>query len=162
MPDDPSVDGDRFGLDERSNPLGTIAGRVVPQAIAQRSIAVSISTDRVTYAQGEPVSFTVVFANRLPVPITVSTPGRRLWGWTVDGELEASDEPRYEGDASNTFAFDGRERKVVRREWSGRFKRYGDVGDRTRWVVADAGEHEIGAYLAVPGRPRDATTITVR
>lgn len=151
---------DRTGLDESRNVLGSLVGRFVPQWLASRAVAVSVSTDRERYEPGEPVDLTVEFRNRLPVPIEVETPRPRLWGWTVDGELEASDEPRFAGEGSGTFPFRPRERKRVHRRWDGRFKR---SGDPTRWEPAGPGAYEVVAFLALdgPGRPEDRTTIRI-
>ncbi|HKJ59500.1 MAG TPA: hypothetical protein VKA37_09730 [Halobacteriales archaeon] len=151
---------DRTGLDESRNVLGSVVGRFVPQWLARRAVAVAVSTDRDRYAPGEPVLLTVEFRNRLPVPIEVETPRHRLWGWTVDGELEASDERRYAGEASGTLSFRPRERKRIRRRWDGRFKR---SGEPTRWEPAEPGEYEIEAFVAVdaPNRPADRTTIRI-
>lgn len=151
---------DRTGLDDSRNYLGGFLGRFVPQRLARRAVRVRVSTDRDRYAPGEPVEITVEFHNRLPVPIEVETPRLRLWGWTVDGELEASDERRYESDARGTLSFRSRERKRVRKRWDGSFKR---SGDPTRWVPPEPGEHEIAAFLDVdaPGRPEDRTTIRI-
>lgn len=151
-------DDDQLGLDESRNYVAEALGTLVPQALARRSIAVSVATDRRRYRPGEPVEVTAEFRNRLPVPVVVRTPGRRLWGWSVDGQLEASDEPRYASARPNSFAFRPRERKRVVVQWDGRFKR---VGERTRWVDADPGEHEIRAFLAFDGGPSDATTVRV-
>jgi hypothetical protein len=100
----------------------------------------------------------VEFRNRLPVPVAVAT-DERPWGWTVAGELEASDEPRMADAGGGVMRFRGGERRRVEVEWDGRFKR---VGRRTRWVTPDPGEYEVAAYLAVDDpRPRDETTIRV-
>ena len=151
---------DRTGLDESRNVLGSVVGRFVPQWLARRAVVVRVTTDRDRYASGEPVTLTVEFHNRLPVPIDVETPRRRLWGWTVDGELEASDERRHAGDAGGTLSFRPRERKRIRRRWDGRFKR---SGEPTRWEPAAPGEYEIAAFVAVdaPNRPADRTTIRI-
>ena len=149
---------DPAGLDESRNYLTEALGRLVPQSLARRAVAVRVETDREEYAQDEPVRLTVVFRNRLPVPVVVATDERR-WGWTVAGELEASDEPRAAEAGEATMRFRGGERRRVEVRWDGRFKR---VGRRTRWVTPDPGEYEVAAFLAVDDpRPRDATTIRV-
>ena len=154
---------DRTGLEDTTNWLGTFLGRFVPQWLARRAIAVAVTTDATRYETGDPVEITVKFRNRLPVPVVVSTPERRLWGWSVDGVLEASDEPRRESTAAGVFAFRARETKTARWTWRGRFKRTGDPGggEPTRWELADPGEHEIRAFVAVDGRRPEAET-TVR
>lgn len=157
MPTQPSTD--EFGFDETRSSLTDALGRFVPQAVGRRALAVSVSTDRDRYDRGDPVELTVVIRNRLPVPVHIVTPGRRLWGWTVDGELEASDEPRFAGDDGGVLTFRANERKVTTHTWDGRLKR---SGPRTRWVLPDPGPHEIRAFVATAEpRPTDATTIHV-
>jgi hypothetical protein len=154
---------DRFGFDENRNVLTEALARLVPQSVARRALAVDVAVDRSTYAVGDDVPFRVVFRNRLPLPVVVETPDRRLWGWTVDGELEASDESRFADPTRDTpgrFAFRGGERKVVTRTWSGRFRRVRE-GEPTRWVDAEPGRHELGVFLAYDGGDRATTTFEV-
>lgn len=150
---------DRTGFDDNRNYLTDALGALVPRWIAQRALAVSVETDRERYAVGDPVELTVTIRNRLPVPVVVETPTRRLWGWSVDGEVEASDEQVYRSDAGGSMSFRGGERKVVTRRWNGRFKR---VGDPTRWVEPDPGTHEVGAFVALgTRRPEDSVEIVI-
>lgn len=146
---------DRYGFDEARNPLVEAVGKFVPQSVVRRALSIRVETDRETYAPGDPVELTVTIANTLPLPVVAETETRRLWGWTVDGELEASDERVYVGDAPGTLAFRPKERKVIALAWDGRFKRVGEEGAPTRWVEADPGVHEVGAFLALPGRRLD-------
>ncbi|WP_435551144.1 hypothetical protein [Natrinema sp. CGMCC1.2065] len=160
---DPS-DGDEFGLERaRSRPsVVTALSRFVPAALARRSIAVSVATDREVYARDDPVEITVDFENRLPVPVELRTPRQRRWGWTIDGHLEATDERRYTPDRPATFDFRAGERKRASVIWNGRLER--TDGDRHESVVPDAGEYEIRAFVATAAgttRPADATTITI-
>jgi len=149
----------RHGLDDTRDHVRRLLGSFVPQWVARRAVAVSVTTDDVRYEAGDQVAITIRFRNRLPVPVTVRTPGKRLWGWTVDGELEASDEPRRRSADGGSLSFSPRECKEITRTWDGRFKR---VDDRTRWVPADPGEYEIAAFLAVDGdRPTDVATIRI-
>ncbi|NHN46868.1 hypothetical protein G9464_04560 [Halostella sp. JP-L12] len=151
--------GDRHGLDDTRDHLRRLLGSFVPQWLARRAVAVEVRTDADRYEAGDSVEMAIAFKNRLPVPVTVDTPGKRLWGWTVDGELEASDEPRKRSTDGGSISFSPRERKEITRTWDGRFKR---VDDRTRWVPADPGTYEIAAFLALDGdRPSDATTIRI-
>lgn len=151
---------DRYGLDETANPnhLGRLLGLFVPQRLARRGIEVSVETDRDRYVAGEDVAVRIEFRNRLPVPVTLETPTPRLWGWSVNGHLEASDEPRrHLRDAGGgRLSFRSRERKRVVRRWDGRIKR---VGEPTRWERA-TGEVDVRAFLAVDGsQPADVKTI---
>lgn len=153
---------DRYGLDTDENPnyLGRLLGFFIPQGLARRAITVRVDTDLDRYAAGDEVAVTIEFRNRLPVPITIKTPTPRLWGWAVDGHLEASDEPRRRLDdlGGGRLDFRSRERKRVIRRWDGRIKR---VGEPTRWEQA-TGDVEVRAFLAVDGRqPADAKTIRV-
>jgi hypothetical protein len=159
-----AADGDRLGFDENRNVLTEALARFVPQAVARRALSVDVETDRSVYTPADDVHFRVTFENRLPVPVVVETPDRRLWGWTVDGELEASDESRFDDPTRETpgqFAFRGGERKVVSRTWHGRVRRV-DEGDRTRWVDLDPGQHELGVFLAYESGARATTTFEMR
>lgn len=153
-------EADRTGFDDTVNHLTAALGRLVPQWLARRAIAVSVSTDRTNYPQGDPVRIQVEFRNRLPVPVTIRTPRQRLWGWTVDGDLEASDERRHLSETEATLTFRGRERKRVSRRWNGSLKR---TGSPDRWEPASIGDHEISAFIAVDGQPRpeDSTIIHI-
>lgn len=149
-------------LDRSEGFLTRGLGGFVPEPVAKRAIAVSIETDRDTYARDQPVSITVTFRNRLPLPVTVPTPTSRRWGWTVDGQLEGSDQRRYTPDAPSAFSFGPGERKRASVEWNGRFER--TRGDH-EWVLPEPGTYELTAFVATdPGgyRPRDATTIEIR
>ncbi|WP_433634630.1 hypothetical protein [Halomicrococcus sp. NG-SE-24] len=151
------ADDDRFGFPGR-NYLASALGALVPQSLARRAVTVSVATDHRRYRPGDTVAIDIEFRNRLPVPVSVSTSGLRLWGWSVDGLLEASDEPRYHRATSAEFVFRPRERKRFRRTWDARFER---AGEQER-EDAKPGEHEIAAFVATDGRrPSDATTVVV-
>lgn len=156
-------DRDRFGFDKTENELTDLLGRFVPQWVAQRVIDVSVSVPDREFAVGDPIPFTVEIKNRLPVPVTVRTPTRRLWGWEVDGDLGASDESRYAGDTPSQFALEGGDHLVIDREWSGRFKRTGRDGERTEYVLPKPGVHEISAFVATKDpQPRGSVEIELR
>jgi hypothetical protein len=93
--------------------------------------------------------------NRLPVPVELATEGPRIWGWTVDGLLEASDERYYASDRPNSISLRAGEALTLERTWDGRFKR---TGSPTRWVEAEPGEHELGAFVATTRERASATT----
>lgn len=135
---------------------------LVPAALARRAIGVSVETDRDVYERDDPVEITVTFTNRLPFPVSVPTPERRRWGWSVDGVLEASDERRYTRSVPSTFDFRAGEQKRVTVDWNGRFERTDGVHES---VLPASGEYEIRAFVAThPGtyRPSDSTTIEIR
>ncbi len=159
-----SAGDDRLGFDENRNVLTETLGRLVPQPVARRALTVDVETDRSSYAPGDDIAFRVTLENRLPLPVVVETPDRRLWGWTVDGELEASDEPRFDDPTRETpgsFAFRGGERKVVSRTWHGRVRRV-DGRESARWVDLDPGRHELGVFLAYEGGARATAAFEVR
>lgn len=146
--------------DDSRYTIGSILSAFVPTALARRAVAVSVDTDRDVYARDDPVEITVEFKNRLPVPVSVPTQGQRRWGWTIDGELEASDERRYTRDRPATFRFRAGERKQVRFTWHGRLER--TVGDRHESIVPEPGEYELRAFVACEGRSRPSDSTTVR
>lgn len=141
--------------------VATLLSSLLPRALAPRAIAVSVETDRDVYARDEPVEITIEFRNRLPFPIEVPTPRQRRWGWSVGGELEASDERRYTRERPAAFSFRGGERKRVSATWNGRFER---TDGRHESVVPEPGEYEIRAFVATREdayRPTDSTTVRI-
>ncbi|QCJ46006.1 hypothetical protein [Haloprofundus sp. MHR1] len=160
MPGKASASSDResrYGFDEGGRSFAERLGQFVPQPLARRGLTIRLAVERTRYERGEPVDLTITIRNRLPVPVTVTTPQRRLWGWTVDGLLEGSDESRYLSDSPGSFAFRAKETKVIERTWSGRLKR---VADRTTWELPDPGVHELGAFVATgDGRLHDSVEI---
>lgn len=156
---------DPAGFDEITNYVDLALGKFVPNWLARRAVDVSVSTDRERYERGEPVDIVIEFHNRLPLPVRVPTPGPRLWGWTVDGVLEATDERRHVARTPAVFEFRGGERKRIVRRWNGHFRRAEGADGLDVSEPMDPGEHEITAFLATgaPGsRPEASTTITVR
>lgn len=151
-------DRDRLGFDETADWLRAALGGFVPQPVARRAIAASVTADRAVIRPGETATIDVEFRNRLPVPVTVETPRRRLWGWTVDGRLAASDETPYTRPAGGALTFRGGERKRFTRRWDGRF-----AVDGERWVDAEPGTYDVRAFLATADRtPAATTTVEVR
>lgn len=151
-------DRDPLGMDD----IGAVRrriGRLVPQAVARRGLAVDVETDGTTFDADEPIALTVVIRNRLPVPVSLAIEGKRLWGWSVDGNLAASDEPLYESAARRRLDLRGFETRRVRRVWNGRIKRRGSP---TRWERVDPGDHEIAAFVpAAGGTVVGSTTVTL-
>lgn len=151
------ADDDRFGFSEHDR-FSRALSRLVPQTLARRAVTVDVETDRRRYRPGETVEIRIEFRNRLPLPVAIETPKLRLWGWSVDGLLEASDEPRYERATAAEFAFRPNERKRFRRTWDARFQRAGE----SEREDASPGEHEVTAFVATDERrPRDATTVVI-
>lgn len=152
-------EADRLGFDETRSYLTSILGRFVPQSVARRSITASVEADRESYALGETVSLTATFRNRLPVPVEITTPRRRLWGWRVDGELEASDLRRYTRSDPASFRFRPREVKRISFSWNGRFERSDGMQE---YVLPDPGEYEIEVFVATADRrPRASTSVVL-
>lgn len=149
---------DRHGFKENRNYLAAAVGKFVPQRLAQRGVTVSVTTDAKHYTPDEPITITATFTNRLPVPIAIRTPQQRLWGWNVDGELEASDETRYMRAKPGSFDFRPNERKCVTWEWDGRFERT----DEGRWVPAEHNEHNITVFIALDKDTRPSATTIIR
>ncbi|MCH7661863.1 MAG: hypothetical protein IH933_15230 [Euryarchaeota archaeon] len=151
---------DAFGFDDPAfGFVSRLVGPLVPQWLARRGLSVAVETDRNEYAVGQPVEILIEIRNRLPVPVELATDGGRIWGWTVDGLLEASDERYYRSDRRNSIALRAGETRTIERTWSGRFKR---TGSPTRWIEATPGTYEIGVF--VPARKKrisDTTTISV-
>ncbi|SEQ80502.1 hypothetical protein [Natrinema salaciae] len=155
---------DELGFDRDSRASARVLARVVPHALARRAIDVSVATDRDVYERDEPVEITATFENRLPIPVELPTPTQRRWGWTVDGELEASDERRYVRARPATVDFRGGEQKRVSVTWNGRLVRTRH-GNQRESVLPEPGEYEIRAFVAtreVDGGPSDSTTIAIR
>lgn len=152
---------DEFGADDRDFDVFTrgLSG-FVPSLVAGRAIAVRVETDRRVYERGEPVEISIELRNRLPLPVEVETTRRRVWGWRVDGVLEARDEAIYRSPTRNSLSLRPRDRRSIRRVWDGRIGREED--GRTRWRPASRGEHVIEAFLTTEPERTDATTIEFR
>lgn len=155
-------ESDRVGFESTTNYLTTALARIVPDWVAERAVTVRISTEDTRYNVGEPIDINVEFDNRLPVPVQVPTPGKRRWGWSVDGVIEADEAPRYHSGDSLTFQFRAGETKRITTTWDGRFRRETNHGlDRS--VPADPGFHTIEAFLATAAPDvRAAATTEIR
>lgn len=154
---------DRYGFDENRNYLGDLAGKLVPGWLARRAVDVAIEVDRRTYERGDAVEFTVLIRNRLPVPLEVPTRSLRLWGWEVDGELEASDEVTYASDQSGLLALKSGETKRIPQTWNGRLKRTGAAANgEAEWVLPEPGTHELAAFVATRPEKRDSVELELR
>jgi hypothetical protein len=160
------ADDDRSGVGESRNYVAEALGAFVPRSVARWAVTLDLSVagesdGPVTVAVGDPVEFTVTIRNRLPLPVSVATPRLRLWTWAVDGEVEASDEPRYASDTPSELALSAGETRRVTRTWDGRLER--TRGDRHRWVTPDPGRHELSAFVATdPPCASDAVELDLR
>ena len=159
-----SGDDDRYGFDENRDYLAEFLAVVVPNWLVHRAVTIEVTPERREYALDTPVRFTVTIRNRLPVPVTLPTPKLRLWGWAVDGEVEATDETIYTSDTAGWHAFDARETLRIEQTWNGRFERTGSgPDDRTEWVLPDPGIHELSVFLATEEpRATDSVELELR
>ena len=157
-------DSDRHGFDESRDYLGEFLGALVPVRLARAGVTLSVSLPRREFALDEPVPFTVEIRNRLPVPVTVPTPQPRLWGWAVDDQVEATDEPTFASDRPGGLELGGREAKRISRTWDGRFERSdGGPDGRSEWVLPERGRHELSAFVATdPPCASDSVTFELR
>lgn len=123
-----------------------LSRRVVPHRLRYRAISVDVSTPRTAFSLDEPIPFTVMMRNRLPIPIVLRTRSPLLWTWRVDGQTDASRVARHDPpDEPGQLRFDRGERKRFRKEWRQLFR----VSD-AEWEPADSGEHTIAARVNVP------------
>lgn len=150
---------DEFGFDEDYSVLTRGLDVLVPGRLARWALTVTVETDEQVYTSGESVEIRIDVSNRLPLPIIVPIVGNRIWGWAVDGLVDATDEPLYVPDTTRSFRLRARETRTFVRTWDGRIKRHGVP---TRWVEASSGDHEIAAFVATTPRTEDSTTITIR
>lgn len=150
---------DQLGFNETSNYLSASMRPLVPQRLAVKGLTVDVDVQEGPYISGEPLSFDVVFRNRLPVPIELESPTSRLWYWAIDDKPFASDERPYIRDKPNSLAFRARETKVVTQVWNTRFRR---EGNPVRWIPAKPGTYTIKVvFETVVGR-NPTGTATVR
>lgn len=133
--------------------------RLVPGVVARRAVTIGVTTDRETYAPGEAVSMTVTVDNRLPLPIEVPIAERRVWGWSIDGLTEATDERIYEPDGSQTLSLRPGETRRYDHTWNGRIRR---EGVRTTYEPLSPGTHELSVFLGTAPRKTATAEITVR
>lgn len=151
---------DRYGFDENRNYLTELLGKVVPSWVARRAVAVSVEVPRREYERGEAVEFEVRIRNRLPVPISVPTPQLRLWGWEIDGELEASDEVTYSSGERSQLALGGGETKRILQTWNGRLKRTGSAANgQAEWILPERGVHTLSVFVATRPETRDSVEL---
>lgn len=141
---------------------GSWYDKLVPSFMARAALTVEVQTPK-TIHLGEQTSFYVVVKNRLPIPVTVSTPTSRLWGWKVDGLLEADKRTFSPPEIGRSVRFGGLERKVFQATWDGRIREEGT--SHRVWTEA-AGTHTLTGYLAVEDWERRGlgatATVTVR
>lgn len=121
--------------------------RLVSSALGVAALVVDVRAPP-SIPLGERTAFHVVVKNRLPVPVTVSTPTSRIWGWEVDGVHEADERSFSPPETGRTIRFGGFERKVFEARWDGRIRRPDASGTGTVWDDA-TGTRTITGYFAV-------------
>lgn len=135
--------------------------KLVPESLARRGLVIEVRAPETLHLD-ERRAIYVIVRNRLPVPITVSTPTSRLWGWDVDGVPEADRRSFTPPETGRTVRFGGLQRKVFEATWDGRMCEQQD--SQTRWVDSP-GTHTVTGYLAIDRWKQrglyDETEITV-
>lgn len=161
--DDPFVPRDdrRRGRRGRSAfDWGNVSHALLPTALRDRAISVSVRTNKRRYEREEPVHFRASFVNRIPFPISLRTASPVLWTWAVDGVDRATRRPEEPPDEPGLLRFARSERKTFERRWSQRIQ-----GLEGRWLPVDRGEYELSVRINVDGAAdrglTDETTITV-
>jgi len=131
---------------------------LLPRALRRRALVVDCTTDRIRYAQDDPVTLRVTVRNRLPVPLRLRTEAPVPWTWSVDGVDRASAVDTLPDDAG-TLRLARRETRTFEAVWYQRIRVAAD-----EWVAAAPGEHTLGARLLVvdpTDRLTASTTIRV-
>lgn len=131
--------------DQNSSRMNAWLRRLVPERLAQRALSVDLQAPE-TITLGEPEAIRVVVRNRFPVPLAISTPTSRLWGWAVDDTPEADRRGFTAPETGRSVAFRLNERRVFEASWDGRFCER--VGTDTVWRDAP-GRHTLTGYLAI-------------
>ncbi|SNR35711.1 hypothetical protein [Halorubrum vacuolatum] len=161
---DPSRGGrnaDALGEDYETSVFSRGFEKLVPAPLARFAATIDVTTDRESYAPGDPVTLRVAINNRLPVPIDVPIAEPRIWGWSIDGLLEATDERTYEPERRQSLSLRAGETRTVEHVWNGYIKRTAD-GRRTIHEPLARGKHEIRVFLGTNPRKTGSTTVTVR
>ena len=118
---------------------------LLPTRIRDRAIAVDVETDREVYGPDDPVGIRVRLRNRLPFPVTIRTPTRRRWDWTVGGERRAEGEGYEDAPAEPTLlSFRRAETKTFLRTWHQHFRTASDS-----WEPAGPGTYGVAAFVDV-------------
>lgn len=132
--------------------LSDLTNRVLPNRVRAWAIGVYIAAPA-EVAPDQPMEFTVVFRNRLPIPIQLET-RLRPWYWHIDGVHDADeselDPDAHELEQSGTFSFDAFESKEISRTWNGRVRSEEDGP----FLPLDRGEHELGVELTATNTGR--------
>lgn len=148
MPRDPT---DRYAEThvETDGRRATWVSKLVPDPLAKGFLTASLRAPDV-FVAGESRRFVLEVSNRAPLPIAVTLPTSRVWGWQIDG-LEAADERQFDPPGEpRRLAFAQLETRSFVGRWDGSV-RWND-GDRDRWRFVP-GTHTLTAYLATAEEP---------
>lgn len=129
---------------ENDGRSGSWFSRAVPRPVVLRALDVKFrGPTKVTV--GDPETFVLTIRNRLPIPVALTLPTSRLWGWSVDDVPEADERGFDPPDATRRVAFARNERRVFTTTWDGQVRRAGERGDE--WVPQE-GTCRVVGYLA--------------
>ena len=159
VPDHRGGRADEYDLEEGRSVFSRGLDVLVPGFLARWALSVRLETDKTEYGPNEPVEIRITIANRLPVPIEAPLTNQRVWGWTVDGTLEAIDEPLYTPDRPRTLALRAREVRTFDRRWDRQIKR---TGSPPRWEPVPPGTYTISAFVSTAPPRTDSKTVTLR
>lgn len=159
--DDPFVPGEARGSRSRSAfHWPNVSHALMPTALRDRAISVSVRTNKRQYDLEEPVHLRVSMANRIPFPVALRTRSPVLWSWAVEGVERATRLDEERPDEPGLLRFGRSERKTFERRWPQRIQ---DAAGR--WTPVEAGEYELSAWINVDGPDgrglADSTTVTV-
>jgi len=141
----PAEDDDRAEKSRSAIDWDAASHALVPTALRNRAVEVSVETDRKTYAVDEPVAFRVTLRNRIPFPVALKTRSPVLWSWAIDGVREASHvREASPPDRPGLLSFDRSERKIFERRWLQRVRTAVD-----EWSPVGPGEYALSAAINV-------------
>lgn len=145
--DDPFVPAEKSGR-RRSRTINwhNLSHALMPVELRDRAITASVRTDKDHYAAEETVHFRVVFANRIPFPVSLRTRSPVLWDWAIDGVDRASELPEDRPDDPGLLRFGRSERKTFDRRWNQRIQ-----DQEGRWKPVGSGEYTLTAWINVEG-----------
>lgn len=125
---------------------GSWLARFVPQSVVRQGLSVRLNAPA-TVRVGTATEFRAHLRNRLPVPVAVTLPTARLWGWTVAGEPEADERAYDPPRAERRETFAPFETKRVSWSWDGTVRRTRPNGGDV-WEPL-SGAQTVRAYLSV-------------
>ena len=135
--------------------------RLLPHSVRSRALDIGVYAPE-KVPQGEGCRIKIVFQNRLPIPLRLTT-GFRPWYWAIDGVHDAdAAEPDPDGELlteENQLYFGSLEQRTISRYWSGRVRntpegkhQYLEMGQHSLTVEITAREGQ---------RPSDTHTFDI-